>query len=825
MEDFDDDALLALARSNDWGASQNASQKSQKRSAASDSDSSDDEPIAWSVRKKVASGASTVGRSASTSSACFASSASTSSTVGRSSSASTFPARSSSSKPPETEDDDRIGEIIEGLNPEQRTAATAPSGAPLLILAGAGSGKTLTLVRRVVCLVLRERRRAAAARESYRTVLALTFSRAAAREMKERLTQALGYGPQGYRVATFHAFALRLAREFAEEVLGRRHDFTLASRKESAERLAAHVMTEAAFWGGSEAPTHEKALKIAGGLLAAIAKLKTTGASAENASPAVRDAFAYHERENERLNTADMSDLVRWANEVAAAAGPELRSRHAHVLVDEFQDTSALQLSLATAVAPDGCVTVVGDDDQSIYGFQGAEVRNFQRFARGDAELAAVAGGAKRGARVVRLQRNYRSSSMIVEASCAVVRANKLRLKKEVFTTRDAGARVRVVSCRTTDVELDVVCAELRRALTAYGAAGGRGGAALDGPRVAVLYRTHNVGKTVRAALKKAKIPAYVCGLRQRQAVVLEVCGLLRCVANGRDDAAVERCVRALKVHGDEEPDDFVAQLRRRFPRGGLLDALRAAAAEAAATKGQKRRAKTLGRLPDAVDTLRCRVAELPLRGVLTRCLAYLPSANIADRLLEDEDNELVEYADAIDRGAVVDDDGGAAAAPREGRRASPSEEERFANLRLWIDRVVAALDEDGDLDQAPSAGRVFVGTIHQSKGREYDYVLVCRVNNDVLPHEVALKAKDPEPLEEERRVAYVAFSRAKAEMVVTYAERCGSQGLTPSMFLGDVPKHCVERRHVDDVAEYDAKPPLADRNSPAPPRKAPRYG
>ena len=237
-----------------------------------------------------------------------------------------------------------------------------------------------------------------------------------------------------------------------------------------------------------------------------------------------------------------MSDLVRWANEVAAAAGPEFRSRHAHVLVDEFQDTSALQLSLATAVAPDGCVTVVGDDDQSIYGFQGAEVRNFQRFARGDAELAAVAGGAKRGARVVRLQRNYRSSSMIVEASCAVVRANKLRLKKEVFTTRDAGARVRVVSCRTTDVELDVVCAELRRALAAYGAAGGRGGAALDGPRVAVLYRTHNVGKAVRAALKKAKIPAYVCGLRQRQAVVLEVCGLLRCVANGRDDAAVERC-------------------------------------------------------------------------------------------------------------------------------------------------------------------------------------------------------------------------------------------------------------------------------------------
>ena len=187
MEDFDDDALLALARSNDWGASQNASQKSQKRSAASDSDSSDDEPIAWSVRKKVASGASTVGRSASTSSACFASSASTSSTVGRSSSASTFAARSSSSTPPETEDDDRIGEIVEGLNPEQRTAATAPSGAPLLILAGAGSGKTLTLVRRVVCLVLRERRRAAAARESYRTVLALTFSRAAARTHGLRL--------------------------------------------------------------------------------------------------------------------------------------------------------------------------------------------------------------------------------------------------------------------------------------------------------------------------------------------------------------------------------------------------------------------------------------------------------------------------------------------------------------------------------------------------------------------------------------------------------------------------------------------------------------
>ena len=212
-------------------------------------------------------------------------------------------------------------------------------------------------------------------------------------------------------------------------------------------------------------------------------------------------------------------------------------------------------------------------------------------------------------------------------------------------------------------------------------------------------------------------------------------------------------------------------------------------------------------------------MTELPLRGVLVRALKCLPAAHVADRLLDDgDDNELVEYADAIDRGDVDgdddDDDRGA------------GDDKAFRNLRLWIDRVVAALDEDGDLDAAPpSSAKVFVGTIHQSKGREYDYVLVCRLNNDVLPHESALKAPGTEALEEERRVAYVAFSRAKTEMVVTYAEREGSQTLTPSMFLSDIPRHCKDARHVDDAADCRKPEALSSRgNGPRePPRKAPR--
>ena len=174
-----------------------------------------------------------------------------------------------------------------------------------------------------------------------------------------------------------------------------------------------------------------------------------------------------------------------------------------------------------------------------------------------------------------------------------------------------------------------------------------------------------------------------------------------------------------------------LADLRAERPAESLLDALRRASAALDDVKGAKREAKKLAKLPDLVDTLRRRVRELPLRGLLARALDAIPRAKVRDNYRDDGDeNELVAFAAAVDRGAVAADADGA----DDAARAETGGDARAANLRLFLDRATAALDEDADLAAAPDGGRVWLGTIHQAKGREFPFVVLARANNDVLP-------------------------------------------------------------------------------------------
>ena len=379
-----------------------------------------------------------------------------------------------------------------GLNPAQQRAVLAPLDRPLLVLAGAGSGKTSVMVRRVCHMLARG---VGAPR-----ILCVTFTRAAAEEMQTRLVKAIGPRAKEATVSTFHALSLQICRAHAERA-GYPKDFAVWQGRQQ-RRLLARTLDElrvrvaAGAADVAELPPPAKWAEPER-LLQRLARAKAKGDAPEDvADPLLSACYARYVEQMRAAGALDFLDLIRVAFELLeshADVRASLRARHTHVLVDEFQDTNALQLRLLRLLAPhtaaDGgenraAVTVVGDDDQAIYSFQGA-AGSFKGFE------AAYPGAAS-----VTLDQNYRSSGTIVDAAAAVVASNAARTPKAPFTHNGGGERVQIVECRTAACEARHVVSELR----AHAAAGGKLAQA------AILFRTARVGEEVQAALVAARV-------------------------------------------------------------------------------------------------------------------------------------------------------------------------------------------------------------------------------------------------------------------------------------------------------------------------------
>ncbi|HYV96810.1 MAG TPA: UvrD-helicase domain-containing protein [Gemmatimonadaceae bacterium] len=637
------------------------------------------------------------------------------------------------------------------LNPAQTEAVLHDDG-PMLVVAGAGSGKTRVLTVRIARLV--QERGVQPDR-----ILAVTFTNKAAGEMRERVAKLLGQDPRGLWIGTFHAIGARLMRRYAPR-LKRTPGFTIYD-PDDAESLIKRVMDEVRVSPKQWAPR---------AIASAISDAKNALVSPEDFARVSRDAFGQavaavygpFDRAVERANAATFDDLLtlpvhllRDHEDVARV----LSERFEYILVDEYQDTNKAQYEIVRRLGSHSNVFVVGDDDQSIYGWRGADIRNILDFDR-DFPTA----------RVVRLEQNYRSRPEILALANVVIDENTSRRPKTLRPTREPGQGISLVTAADDRDEAEFVADELTirrsmdRALT-YG-------------DIAVLYRTNAQSRPLEEALQKRSIPYRLIGQIRfyERREIKDMVAWLRLIANPADDEAFFRAIGAPRRGiGDTSLDVLDASARVRGL--ALLDAARDA--EEVAIRGAARAA--LGEFVRIVDGLRARAADMSVDELLR---AVLDQTHYVESLEREgpEAEDRVRNIEALIEGAS-------------GVRDDLEGEAGLAPLDLFLQRIalVTSADETESQD-----GMVTLMTLHNAKGLEFPVVFITGLEDGLLPL-VRGGVDTDDAIEEERRLFYVGITRAEDWLYLTRAQRRWRNGETlpsaASRFIRDLPEGLVNAR------------------------------
>ena len=621
--------------------------------------------------------------------------------------------------------------VLEGLNEQQRTAVSAPAG-PTLVFAGAGSGKTRVLTRRIAWRVLAD----GAAPEG---TLAVTFTNKAAREMSDRIEQ-FGDG-EWDRVwtSTFHALGLRLLRMFGEEV-GLEKGFAVFGADE-AKTLAARIARELHLDEDLKPATIVRMVSRVRTADALGAPLSSSGDSRVylqrlESFRAVADRYR---QELRGQNAVDFDDLILLAGRLLAADSPAreyIARRVRHLLVDEYQDTSALQHRLIRRLAPHGDVFVVGDDDQAIYSFRGADHRNIHAFRRDFP-----------GASVFRLEDNYRSTGSILDAANALIRRNSGRESKTLRPVGEPGAPVSLLVESSEAGE----AAAVAQAILALGAKRGS---------CAVLYRTQAQGRAFEQALMARGIEPVVVGTRlfDRKEVLGAVAGV-RVAVRPSDDAAFRRAIGAVPRGVGKTTLGQIAkaaaerEVSMREASGALLE-------EGAFAR---RIAEGLSGFLSAVEA----VERAAARGPEAAVKAARKETGLDDYYRNDE--ERMKNLELLLKHAGENPEAGVAE---------------------FLDQVSLVSAEDSAPKETPGGGPVMLMTIHAAKGLEFDTVFLCGLWEGLLPHEFSRKNR--ESLQEERRLFYVGMTRARKSLTLTAAPSgfAASRGI--SRFIAEIPKEML---------------------------------
>ncbi len=627
-------------------------------------------------------------------------------------------------------------ELLAGLNPAQAEAVTAPD-VPLLVLAGAGSGKTRVLTHRVAYLV-------ATHRAQPQRVLAVTFTNKAAREMRSRLGVLLGGGVEGMWLGTFHAMGARMLRQRGE-LAGVPRDFVIY---DEGDRAA--VMKEAMAQAGVDEKRFSLA-SISGEISRAKNDLRGPeefGASArgfvESQAARVYPRYQALLETNRALDFDDLLLKVVRMLESSAEALERYRDRFRHVLVDEYQDTNRAQYRiLRLLVGEHRRVTVVGDPDQSVYSWRGADLRNILEFQRDYPD-----------ALVVPLEQNYRSTAAILRAAGAVIRENTQRLDKGLWTAGPEGDPVRVGQFYDEREEASAVAAEAGR-LNASGE--------LAWGEAAVLYRTNAQSRALEEVLLREGIPyRLIGGLRfYQRKEVKDVLAYLRLLANPSDRVAFERVINVPRRGVGAQS---IAQVRDLLQGGGgrleaVLEIPELAGLRGAAAQG-------LRRFHDLLADLHDYSSQWPL-------------VQLLDRLLERSG-----YRQLVRDGTPEGEERWANLTELRGLAAELGDDPAAATLPAFLEQLALA----GDVDQMDdsASGAITLITLHQVKGLEFPVVFVTGVEEGLLPHVRSLDSEAS--LEEERRLLYVGMTRARERLYLSHCFQrhlYGSpRGATPSRFL-----------------------------------------
>ncbi|GAB4262625.1 MAG: UvrD-helicase domain-containing protein [Deferrisomatales bacterium] len=654
-------------------------------------------------------------------------------------------------------------ELRRELNPAQWEAVRTVEG-PLLVLAGAGSGKTRVLTYRIAYLVR-------FAGVPARRILALTFTNKAAREMGRRVEALLGSRAEGAWIGTFHGVCLRILRTHGARLPAGR-DFTVYDAEDQ-KRLAAAVVDELGF--------DPKRFRPAA-LLHRVMRAKDEGIGPDRLDvppgPLGEALRAFYERYQEQLRRAgalDFGDLlletVRLLRE-DPEVGDAYRRRFSHLLIDEYQDTNRVQYWLAREIAAGhGNLCVVGDDDQSIYGWRGADLRNILSFEEDFP-----------GARVITLEQNYRSTPPILEAAGAVVSRNVSRHPKRLWTARQGGEPVEVFEASTEEDEAAWIADRVLE-LAARGAGYGD---------VAVLYRIHALSRPIEEALLRRQVPyAVYGGLRfYDRKEVKDALSYLRFVLNPDDPVSFRRIVNTPPRGIGKATLEAVERFARERSLG-LWEALRGVVEEGALPT---RSARAVASFVGLVQGWREAIGEAPLREFAVRILEESGYAQAVKAEPEERARERLQNLEELLNAAEA------------------FEAEEHGGLPEFLDRAALVSDLDQAADRAQA---VTLMTLHSAKGLEFPVVFLAGLEEGVFPH--LRSSETPEELEEERRLCYVGITRARDRLYLTRARVrrvYGAEGAfrPPSRFLAELPPGVYRRAAAGPKAP--PPPPAPDASS-----------
>ena len=629
--------------------------------------------------------------------------------------------------------------LLDSLNPTQLDAVEHTEG-PLLILAGAGSGKTRVLTHRVAYLL----DQGLAAPEE---VLAITFTNKAAREMKDRVALLVGPDSRRMWVSTFHAFCARILRVHAEK-LGYKREFTIYDGADQV-RLVKRCIVELGKDPKRFNPRSFQAqISSAKNVLMAPDDFlrNTEGYIAEN----VAEVYDLYQKRLYENNAMDFDDLIMQAVALLELF-PEVRERYQtrfkYIHVDEYQDTNHAQYRLVNILAAGHRnLCVVGDDDQSVYSWRGADIRNILDFERDYPE-----------AKVVKLEQNYRSTQTILDAANAVVANNASRKAKALWTAGGEGERIRVFAASDEYAEARFVVSEVER-LIESGAS----------PReISVFYRTNAQSRALEDVLVREGVPYQVVGGVRfyERAEIKDAMAYLSVISNPDDSVSLERIINVPKRGLG---NTSVAKLQDYARRNGISLYAALSEADAAGLTGAAK--KACRGVRDLFEGLRVAAKEVP------------PAESVGAVLDESGYRRELEAEDTVEAESRLENLEELINAAREYERVGPE-----PTLEGFLQEQALYSDQDSLTSEG---GRVTLMTLHNAKGLEFGHVFVVGMEEGTFPHARSL---DEHNLEEERRLAYVGITRARETLTLTHAKLRSSWGereyRMPSRFLSEIPE------------------------------------
>lgn len=662
-----------------------------------------------------------------------------------------------------------MNEKFRDLNDVQFEAVTCTEG-PMLILAGAGSGKTRVLTYRTAYLIEE-------CNVSPYQIMALTFTNKAAGEMKERISSIVGPGAENIWVSTFHSSCVRILRRFID-LIGYNRDFTIYDSDDQKT-----LMKDVCRFLQVDTKKFKEG-KILGVISSAKDELVDPEIFEKRSAgdPAYKVFAACYKEYQKRLalnNALDFDDLIMKTVELfktSETAAQYYRERFAYIMVDEYQDTNTAQFELVRLLArhplPDGGIAknlcVVGDDDQSIYKFRGANIRNILDFEKTYPD-----------AKVIRLEQNYRSTGNILEVANDVIRNNIARKEKKLWTQNAVGDNVRLIKCDSDRDEAFTVAEEIREGV-------GTGRPYSD---YAILYRTNAQSRSFEERFISMNIPYRIIGGQNfyQRKEIKDVLAYLRTIASGRDSVALKRIInvpkRGIGLASIDRVEEYSNEKGITF-----YDAL----LRAGSIPGLERAAGKIESFVALIEVMRSRLDNSDsLKDLIDEIIEQTGYMEY----LESEDDDEVKVQERSDNISELIS-----------KLASYEEEALDAGetptLEAFLDEVSLVADIDSYSEDTDC---VVLMTIHSAKGLEFPIVYMAGMEDGIFPGYMSINADDPESeIEEERRLCYVGITRAREALCLTAARQRmirGQLSFNPiSRFVKEIPRHLLKVRMTSDA-------------------------